>query len=83
MENMINVVKELMMEDTALGDCLDEEGLLCCGNCHTRKQAMNEKPIMLGDRIFVRHPLISAEEKRLRRKRQNVSFVNIWPVWIA
>lgn len=33
MENMINVVKELMMEDVAHGDYLDEEGLLCCGNC--------------------------------------------------
>lgn len=39
MENMINVVNGLMMEDAALGDYLDEEGLLCCGNCHTRKQA--------------------------------------------
>ena len=45
MENMINVVNELMMEDAAPGDYLDEEGLLCCGNCHTRKQGMNEKPI--------------------------------------
>ena len=58
MENMINVVKELMIEDAAPGDYLDEEGLLCCGNCHTRKQAMNETPIILGDRIFDRHPLM-------------------------
>lgn len=33
MENMINVVKELMMEDAAPRDYLDEEALLCCGNC--------------------------------------------------
>ncbi|MCI5862315.1 MAG: excisionase [Lachnospiraceae bacterium] len=50
MENLINVVNGLMMEDAALWDYLDEEGILCCGNCHTRKQAMNEKPIILGDR---------------------------------
>lgn len=58
MENMINVVKELMMEDAAPGDYLDEEGLLCCGNCHTRMQAMYDKPIAFGSTVFDRHPVM-------------------------
>lgn len=38
MEDMNNVLQNLMMEGANPGDYLDEEGLLCCGNCHTRKQ---------------------------------------------
>lgn len=83
MENMINVVKELMMEDAVPGDYLDEEGLLCCGNCHTRKQAMNEKPIILGDRIFDRHPLMCKcrreefeKEEAERKLREHLACVD-------
>ena len=83
MENMINVVKELMIEDAAPGDYLDEEGLLCCGTCHTRKQAMNETPIILGDRIFDRHPLMCKcrreeleKEETERKLREHLACVD-------
>jgi DNA replication protein DnaC len=58
MEEMINVVQNLMMEDAALEDYVDAEGLLCCGKCHTRKQMINEKPIIVGNRIFDRYPIM-------------------------
>lgn len=76
MENMMNVLQDLMMEGATPGDYLDEEGLLCCGKCHTRMQAMYDKPIVFGSRVFDRHPVMckcrreQAEKDEAERKLQ-------------
>jgi len=35
------------------GDYFDNEGLLCCGKCHTRKQRLVRGPKSFGDQLFV------------------------------
>ena len=73
-DSMINTAKENNpIED---GDYVDEEGLLCCGKCHTRKQIRLE---ILGKEATPMVPCecrkaeiekAEAEEKRLQKQNE-------------
>lgn len=60
------------------GDYYDEEGFLCCGKCHTRKQCEVKLPEVLGQGRTARFPTmcecrrkkVEAEEELERKKKE-------------
>ena len=56
MEDLMKSMQALLEQPAKEEDYMDEEGFLCCGKCHTRKEVLFDVPLVLGGRIMDRHP---------------------------
>ena len=56
MENLMKSMQALLEQPAKVEDYREEEGFLCCGKCHTRKEEPFAVPLVLGTKIMDRHP---------------------------
>ncbi len=76
-KGLLNNLVDQSVPDEKNGDYYDDEGLICCGKCHSRKQTRLELPAgiygMKG-KFGVFHVLCKCEQEALEKRKQEEEF---------